>query len=565
MKLLRILQVSSTREFMLPESVCTLYQLQVLRIKSASSLPKRLNNLVSLRYLEANSDIISAIPDIRKLTSLQGLENFPVRKEKGYELEQLQNLNELRGCLRIANLENVESKESAIAANLKEKKHLDTLQLAWRDGEDNVNSNLDVEILEGLQLPPYLTSLMLDGYRGQSCPSWPEYQTRNIQELALRRCGMLEELPPMDQLYPYCRSLELRHITRLKAVHTLPPRLQNFAIFRTPFLTFVTNEDLQLSQDDKRSIGEVMRNRTQEWFRHQYKEDLVHNEREMRNFIAAMNGREHNKSVPAADADIAAVWGRWLATHERKTELIYNRQNEAKLLLPSTITRLRLEGCNMTDHALSVCLQNLPSLTQLLLADLKMITRLPSADVLANLKSLQTLRLSDCWALTSLGGIRSLRRLGNLLLIGCPCLDIETAVLPSSLQSILFESCADADEILANANLPRLSRLTITQCHTQTASLQFRNLQSLHSLRIEHCSGLSSLVDLQELHSLEFLILQNCPKLQSVANLPGSLKSLLIHECPLLEEGSVNTDPISGVRLLGGIPVDDNYGTCSVM
>ncbi|OAY75496.1 putative disease resistance protein, partial [Ananas comosus] len=264
MKLLRILQVSSTREFMLPESVCTLYQLQVLRIKSASSLPKRLNNLVSLRYLEANSDIISAIPDIRKLTSLQGLENFPVRKEKGYELEQLQNLNELRGCLRIANLENVESKESAIAANLKEKKHLDTLQLAWRDGEDNVNSNLDVEILEGLQLPPYLTSLMLDGYRGQSCPSWPEYQTRNIQELALRRCGMLEELPPMDQLYPYCRSLELRHITILKAVHTLPPRLQNIAIFRAPFLTFVTNEDLQLSQDDKRSIGEVMRNRTQE-------------------------------------------------------------------------------------------------------------------------------------------------------------------------------------------------------------------------------------------------------------------------------------------------------------
>ncbi|OAY85803.1 hypothetical protein ACMD2_09979 [Ananas comosus] len=75
-----------------------------------------------------------------------------------------------------------------------------------------------------------------------------------------------------------------------------------------------------------------------------------------------------------------------------------------------------------------------PSLTRLLLVDLKMITRLPSADVLANLKSLQTLALSNCWALTSLGGIRSLRRLGNLLLNGCPCLDIENAVLPSSLQ-----------------------------------------------------------------------------------------------------------------------------------
>nr|CAD1842838.1 unnamed protein product [Ananas comosus var. bracteatus] len=459
MKHLRILRVSGTGEFVLLEAVSTLYQLQVLKVENARPIAAHLTNLVGLRYLR-----LSGIAEIGKLTSLQGLEIFRVRKEKGYELEQLKNLNELRGHLRIDNLENVESKESAIAADLKEKKHLDSLQLVWRDGEDNVNSNLDAEILEDLQLPPNLTSLYLDGYRG---PSWPENQTSNIQELVLRRCGMLEELPPMDQLYPYCRSLKLRHITRLEALHTLPPRLQEFTIFRAPFLTFVTNEDLQLSQDDKRCIREVMRNRTQEWFQHQSKEDLVHNEREMRNFIAGMNGREHSNIVPAADADIAAVWERWLETHEQKTELIYSRQNEAKLLLPSTITRLRLQGCNITDHALSVCLQqNLPSLTELLLADLRMITRLPSADVLANLKSLQTLHLSDCWALTSLDGIRSLRRLRYLHLIGCPCLDIETAVLPSSLRHILFESCADVDAILANANLPRLLHLTITQCRT---------------------------------------------------------------------------------------------------
>nr|CAD1842841.1 unnamed protein product [Ananas comosus var. bracteatus] len=301
MKHLRILRVSGTGESVLLVAVSTLYQLQVLKVENARPRAAHLTDLVGLRYLQP-----SGIAEIGNLTSLQGLENFQVRKEKGYELEQLKNLNELRGRLCIDNLENVESKESAIAANLKEKKHLDSLQLVWRDGEDNANSNLDAEILEGLQLPPNLTSLYLDGYRG---PSWPENQTSNIQELALRRCGMLEELPPMDQLYPYCRSLELQHITRLKAVHTLPPRLRNIAIFRAPFLTFVTNEDLQLSQDDKRSIREVMRNRTQEWFRHQYKEDLAHNEREMRDFIAAMNGREHNKSVPAADADIAAVWG----------------------------------------------------------------------------------------------------------------------------------------------------------------------------------------------------------------------------------------------------------------
>nr|CAD1842845.1 unnamed protein product [Ananas comosus var. bracteatus] len=564
MKHLRILQVSGgTSEFVLPELVSTLYQLQVLEVENASSLPARLTDLVGLRYLRP-----SVIAEISKLTSLQGLENFQVRKEKGYELEQLKNLNELRGHLRIDNLENVESEESAIAADLKEKKHLDSLQLVWRDGEDNVSSNLDVKILEGLQLPPNLTGLHLDGYRGQSWPSWPENQTSNIQELALRRCGMLEELPPMDQLYPYCRSLELWDLSRLEALHTLPPRLQEFTIIRAPFLTFVTKEDLQMSPADKRSIIKVMRERMPKWFPHKYfQQSLDDSEREMRNLIAPTNGsdsdeassRGHNKSVPATDADITAVQERWLEMHERKTELIYSRPNEAKLLLPSTITRLRLKGCNITNHAFSVCLQqNLPSLMRLLLADLKMITRLPSADVLANLKSLQTLGLTNCWALTSLGGIRSLPRLVNLLLIRCPCLDIETAVLPSSLRYIRFESCADVDAILANANLPHLSRLTITQCRTRAASLQFRNLRSLHSLSIRGCSGVSFSVDLKELHSLENLILQNCSNLEAVMNLPRSLKSLVIHGCPILEE-SIEIDPLTGRRMLNGIPVEDSF------
>ncbi|XP_020097171.1 putative disease resistance RPP13-like protein 1 [Ananas comosus] len=569
MKHLRVLQVSGTSEFVLLESVSTLFQLEVLEVENASSPPKFLNNLVSLRYLRP-----PGIADIGKLTSLQGLEYFQVRKERGCELEQLQNLNELRGCLRIDNLENVESKESAIAANLKEKKHLDTLQLVWRDGADSVNSTMDAEILEGLQLPPNLTSLHLDGYRGgRLWPSWPENQTSNVEVLALRRCGMLEELPPMDQLYPSCRSLELSHLSRLKALHTLPPRLRKIAIFRAPFLTFVTKEDLQMRPADKRSIIKDTRKRMPKWFPHQHQESLVRNEREMRNFIAATNGsdsneassRKHDERVPAADADITAVRERWLEMHERKMELIYSRRNEAKLLLPSTLTMLWLEGCNITNHALSACLQTLTSLTRLSLVDIRTITRLPSVDAVAKLKALQTLRLRDCWALTSLGGIRSLPRLEDLILIGCPCLAGETASLPSSLRSIHSESCANVDAILTNADLPRLSRLMITRCRMRAALLKFGNLRSLRSLIIEHCPGLSSLADVQKLRSLKFLILHNCSNLQEVMNLPGSLKSLGIRGCPILEAQSVDVDPRSRVRMLGGIPVEDNFETCSVM
>nr|CAD1842837.1 unnamed protein product [Ananas comosus var. bracteatus] len=548
LKHLRILQVSDISKFVLPKSACTLYQLQVLRIKSARSIPKCLDNFVSLRYLEP-----PVVPDIGKLTSLQGLEIFQVRKEKGYELEQLQNLNELRGRLRIDSLENVESKESAIAANLKEKKYLDMLQLVWRDGEDNVNSNLDVEILEGLQLPPNLTSLILDGYRGRSCPSWPEHQTSDIQELTLERCRMLEELPPMEQLYPSCRSLELCNLSKLKALHTLPPSLRKLTILITPVLTFVTKEDLQMSQELKASIKQVMRNRMQKWFPRQNQEDLVPKGREMRDFLVTMNGSDNDASSPG-HTSIPADIDRWLRLHEQKMELIYSRRNEAKLLLPSTLTELWLEECSITNRALSACLQNLTSLTTLSLGDIRTITRLPSADVLGKLTSLQAIILRGCWAVTSLGGIRSLPHLKELYLSGCPCLDSKDAFLPPSLESTDFLCCANVDDILANADLPRLSRLTITQCHMRTASLQFGNLPSLHSLRVGHCPGLSFSVDVQELHSLEFLILQNCTNLQAVMNLPKSLRSLVIRGCPILEKQSVKSD--SGVHMLGGFPVE---------
>nr|CAD1842854.1 unnamed protein product [Ananas comosus var. bracteatus] len=526
----------------------SLKRLRVLRIKSARSIPKCLDNFISLRYLEP-----PVVPDIGKLTSLQGLEIFQVRKEKGYELEQLQNLNELRGRLRIDSLENVESKESAIAANLKEKKYLDMLQLVWRDGEDNVNSNLDVEILEGLQLPPNLTSLILDGYRGRSCPSWPEHQTSDIQELTLERCRMLEELPPMEQLYPSCRSLELCNLSKLKALHTLPPSLRKLTILITPALTFVTKEDLWMSQELKASIKQVMRNRMQKWFPRQNQEDLVPEGREMRDFLVTMNGSDDDASSPG-HTSIPADIDRWLRLHEQKMELIYSRRNEAKLLLPSTLTELWLEECSITNRALSACLQNLTSLTTLSLGDVRTITRLPSEDVLGKLTSLQAIILRGCWAVTSLGGITSLPHLKELYLSGCPCLDSKAAFLPPSLESTDFLCCANVDDILANADLPRLSRLTITQCHMRTASLQFGNLPSLHSLRVGHCPGLSFSVDVQELHSLEFLILQNCTNLQAVMNLPKSLRSLVIRGCPILEKQSVKSD--SGVHMLGGIPVE---------
>jgi hypothetical protein len=116
------------------------------------------------------------------MKSLRELSDFRVRKEKGYELQQLKvlislffqpeqyfsfiinqstvffnrlistaerGLNHLCGSLRISGLENVESKERALEAKPSDKKYLTTLSLAW-SRTSSQQPDLEAEVIEGL-------------------------------------------------------------------------------------------------------------------------------------------------------------------------------------------------------------------------------------------------------------------------------------------------------------------------------------------------------------------------------------------------------------------------------
>jgi len=131
---------------------------------------------------------------------LRTLGAFTVRKASGYEIQQLEHLDNLRGTLEIKGLENVRSKEEARQAKLGKKVHLRKLKLQWQTDNQSSEENKDVrkskkhrtisclgdgpsrstnqildpqeEVLEEL-CPPSLTSeLEIEGYGGSSYPSW---------------------------------------------------------------------------------------------------------------------------------------------------------------------------------------------------------------------------------------------------------------------------------------------------------------------------------------------------------------------------------------------------------
>nr|XP_034596827.1 putative disease resistance protein At3g14460 isoform X2 [Setaria viridis] len=156
LKHLRYLNLTTTSISELPGSLYTLFHLQFLssHIKG-KYLPGQFCNLRKLRHLGIYGGGMPSIPNIGRLTSAQRLGTFGVKRQMGYELRQLRNMNELRGSLCITNLEAVTGKEEALEAALHQKRHLEDLQLIWTEENSSQADDIQhLEIREGLMPPP---------------------------------------------------------------------------------------------------------------------------------------------------------------------------------------------------------------------------------------------------------------------------------------------------------------------------------------------------------------------------------------------------------------------------
>jgi Leucine-rich repeat (LRR) protein len=241
LKHLRYLDLSKNKAIkILPNSITKLLNLQTLKLSGCESLrelPRGIKKLFNLRHLDISGcRRLTHMPlGLRHLTSLEILPKFVVSQE-GFNARsscgwcknkkatssggpsELKELRNLGGRLRIENLghgkdDMVECK----ATNMKEKQHLQRLELAWDQMSDRefqiVN---DEESLEGLQPHPNLKALELLRYMGVRIPSWVSSLT-NLVELRFVINRKLKYLPPLNKL-PFLKSLYMKEMEALEYI-----------------------------------------------------------------------------------------------------------------------------------------------------------------------------------------------------------------------------------------------------------------------------------------------------------------------------------------------------------
>lgn len=194
------------------------YHLLVLNVQGCqlSRLPDYTSKkLLRLRHIIGPASLVSSIHGIGNLKNLQELEEFRVRKQPGYGIEELQHMN-LRESLSITNLENVTIANNAAKVNLSLKTSLVSLKLEWHSTE--TSQLLSEEVLERLKPPESLSELEINGYPGINTPTWfTEDQLINMKIITLRNCFFVSVFAPLAKL-PNLEVLTLERHSMLKTM-----------------------------------------------------------------------------------------------------------------------------------------------------------------------------------------------------------------------------------------------------------------------------------------------------------------------------------------------------------
>lgn len=510
LKFLRFLDVSYTRIVSLPDGLCYLHNLMILRVLDCplEAFPPRFNNLINLRKLYARSAMFSKIFKIGNLTSLRDLPLFVVSAMPGYRIEELEGLKHLHGSLHVRSLENIKDTGEATRAKLSDKQYIDKLVLEWSSrrvaSSCRRDFGLDEEVLEALQPHPNLKLLQLTHYFGSTIPTWlTTDKLLFLRGVWLENCCNLLDIPSLPS-----------SITELKLInvglHSLP-LLWEESEELTDFDRIKTTSSIKSTLLSRVHI-ECCPNLSNidDWL-------LPHHLPALRSI--QVSGCYDLSSVP-----VERFSG---FTHLEKLEIFDcpNLVACCQMSLPSSIKQLSIGRCGDLDRSFPNCLSNVTSLTSLSMKNCPRITSLPWKRF-QGYNSLEKLEIVDCPNIT----------------------DSEKFVLPTSVRCLILNSCGDFVKSLPGCleNLTSLTTLEIRNCPHIT-ELPFQILQHLTALRyftLENCDELR-LLELPCFLYLKSFSILNCAKLndpemivseddEEQTNFPA-LESLLVDKTSVIQ------------------------------
>ncbi|KAB2627458.1 disease resistance protein [Pyrus ussuriensis x Pyrus communis] len=212
LKHLRYIDLSYGGVEKLPETICTLHNLQTLLLSNCYALaqfPINLARLINLHHLDVRSTKVKEMPPhMDMLKDLHTLSDFVVGKQTASDIKELKEL-QIAGTLSISGLHNIVNSVDAFEANMRDK-HLNELALTW--GSDTDDLQKDIEAI-------YISSILYF----KDMLGWQEWSHfGNSQEdgafphlcqLYLENCPKLTEKLP-DYL-PSLATLEVRRREQL--------------------------------------------------------------------------------------------------------------------------------------------------------------------------------------------------------------------------------------------------------------------------------------------------------------------------------------------------------------
>ncbi|KAK4709012.1 hypothetical protein R3W88_029937 [Solanum pinnatisectum] len=497
--------LSLSNNWILPDSICVLYNLETLLLSHCSNLKDNTFSLKMLLHLS-------------KLKSLQVLvgAKLLLGGHGGLRMEDLGELHNLYRSLSILELQNVVDRREALKANFWGKNHVDKLSLEW-SGSTADNSQTERDILDELCPHTNIKELQITGYRGTKFPNWPaSLSFLELVKLSIDSLPALGQLPSLKFLFIrrmhritevteefYGSSSSEKHLNSLEKLefedmpewkqwHVLGsgefPILENLSIETCPKLIGKLPENLY-------SLTELRISRCPEL----NLETPLFDEAEL--FTSQLKGMKHIELLPSL----------------KELELLDCAEIESfpEGGMPFNLQQLRIGNCKkLVNSRKEWCLHRLPYLRKFVIehdgSDEEIEHwELPCSIQRLEVSNLKTLSTQLLKSLTSLEDLR----IGNL----------------PQIQSMLEEGLPSS-----LSHLTSLQSLGIFSCH-QLQSLSLPS--SLSELNIEDCPNLQSLSESALPSSLYELTIARCANLQSLPakGMPSSLSELDISNCPFLK------------------------------